>query len=137
MNGRMATIGLVLLAGCTAEAEHPALKDARLPPLILSHQLAYRGTSHGSYQLSPDGRKLAWFGPSFGRSVLHVRNNETGAVSRFRVGGEVQWTPDGRRLLYVADTTGAENSDVYMIEPDDPDAKPVDLTPGEGVRAGI
>jgi dipeptidyl aminopeptidase/acylaminoacyl peptidase len=37
----------------------------------------------------------------------------------------------------VADTTGTENPHVYMIEPDDPDAKPVDLTPGEGIRAGI
>ena len=58
-------------------------------------------------------------------------------MRRFRVGGGVQWTPDGRRLLYTADTSGAENPHVYMIEPDDPDAKPVDLTPWDGVRAGI
>jgi dipeptidyl aminopeptidase/acylaminoacyl peptidase len=137
MSGRTAVFGLALLAGCTLEAEHPALKDARLPPLIKSHQLAYRGTAEGGYQLSPDGRKLAWFGPSFGRSTLHVRDNESGVVHKYRVGGAVQWTPDGRRLLYVADTTGSENPHVYMIEPDQPDAKPVDLTPGEGIRAGI
>ena len=127
----------VLLAGCTLEAEHPALKDARFPPLIQARQIAYRGTAEGGYQLSPDGRKLAWFGPSFWRSALHVRDNESGVVRRYRVGGAVRWTADGRRLLYVADTTGAENFHVYMIEPDDPDAKPVDLTPGEGIKAGI
>jgi len=137
MNGRTAVLGLALLAGCTLEAEHPALKDARFPPLIQARHIAYRGTSEHGFQLSPDGRKLAWFGPSFGRSALHVRDNESGVVRKYRVGGSVQWTADGRRLLYVADATGAENPHVYMIEPDDPDAKPVDLTPWEGVRAGI
>jgi dipeptidyl aminopeptidase/acylaminoacyl peptidase len=69
--------------------------------------------------------------------MLHVRDNATGTVRRFRVGGGVQWTPDGKRLLYTADTSGAENPHVYMIEPDGPNGKPVDLTPWDGVRAGI
>jgi dipeptidyl aminopeptidase/acylaminoacyl peptidase len=126
-----------LLAGCTAEPEHAALKDARLPPLILAYQFAYRPTTTAGYQLSPDGRRLSWYGSHFGRNMLHVRDNATGTVRRFRVGGGVQWTPDGKRLLYTADTSGAENPHVYMIEPDGPNGKPVDLTPWDGVRAGI
>jgi dipeptidyl aminopeptidase/acylaminoacyl peptidase len=133
----VALAATLVAAGCTLEEELPALKGASFPPLIEARQLAYHGTSETGYQLSPDGRKLSWFGPSFGRSVLHVRDNESGVVHQYRVGGAVQWTADGKRLLYVTDTTGAENPHVYMIETDDPDARPVDLTPGQGVRAGI
>ena len=132
-----AALLIVLLAGCTAEPEHPALKDARFPALIQAHQLAYRPGGEGGYLFSPDGRRLAWYGPSFWRTALHVRDNETGTVRKFRVGGGVRWTPDGRRLIYTADTTGAENHHVYAIDLDDPDAKPVDLTPWDGVRASI
>jgi hypothetical protein len=83
----------VLLAGCTVEAEHPALKDAKLPPLIQAHQLAYRGNLGGRLPALARWTPARWFGPSFGRSMLHVRNNETGAVRKYRVGG----TFNGRR----------------------------------------
>jgi dipeptidyl aminopeptidase/acylaminoacyl peptidase len=126
-----------LLAGCTVEPEHPALRHAKLPPLIPAHRLAYHGNVNSGYLLSPDGRKLAWTGPSFGRSVLHVRDNATGVVRKYRVGGTVQWTPDGRWLLYVADTTGTESHHVYAVDTEAPASEPVDLTPWPGVKAGI
>ena len=74
---RAAALALIVpatLAGCTKEPEHASLKHAQLPPLIQAHRFAYQGDVRGSYQLSPDGRKLAWIGPSHGRSVLHVAN---------------------------------------------------------------
>src|SRR5712675_2315578 len=70
-----ALITLILaasLAGCDVPGEHPALKQAALPPLIQAHRFAYHGAAHGGYQLSPDGRKLAWIGPSFIRNALFV-----------------------------------------------------------------
>jgi acetyl esterase/lipase len=127
------------LAGCTAPAEHPALKDAPLPPLVQAHQFAYRPQEHSGYQLSPDGSKLAWVGPSYLRSALFIRNNASGAVRRYPVlTGGFQWTPDSRRLLSAnTDTSGAENSHIVMLDTDDPAATPVDLTPYPGVRATI
>ena len=129
---------LAALFGCTAPADHPALKDAPLSPLVPAHHFAYHPDVKG-YQLSPDGRKLAWIGPSYLRSALFVRNNDSGEVRRYRVmTGGLQWTPDGRWLLSTgSDTSGAENTHVYMLDTGDPAANPVDLTPYPGVRATI
>ena len=129
---------LALLVGCTASGDHPALKDAPLPPLIQAHRFAYHGNVLRGYQLSPDGRKLAWTGPFLMRSRLFVRDNHTGEVRRFRVEStSVQWTPDSRRLLYTSDTSGAENAHIYMLDLADPAAKAVDLTPYPGIRAAV
>jgi dipeptidyl aminopeptidase/acylaminoacyl peptidase len=130
---------LVLLAGCTAPAEHPALKDARLPPLTQAHRYAWRTEAQRGHQLSPDGRKLAWIGPHYFRSALFVRDNDSGEIRRYRVmSGSLQWTVDSRRLLSAAtDTSGAENTHVYMLDTADPAAVPVDLTPYPGVKAAI
>ena len=127
------------LAGCTAPADHPALKDARLPSLVQAHRFAYRPDTQRGHQLSPDGRKLAWIGPSYLRSALFVRHNDTGKVHRYAVlTGAFQWTPDGRRLLSTStDTSGAENTHIVMLDTDDPAATAVDLTPYPGVRATI
>ncbi|MGZ5169409.1 MAG: S9 family peptidase [Burkholderiales bacterium] len=127
-----------VLGGCTAPADHPALKDAALPPLIQAHRFVYRGTALNGYLLSPDGEKLAWIGPFLMRSSLFVRDNRTGEVRRYRTAaGGFQWTPDGRRLLYSSDPSGAENSHVYMIDLAQPQAEPVDLTPYAGIQARI
>ncbi len=80
------------LAACTAPADHPSLKNVPLPPLIQAHNFAYHREVQSGYQLSPDGRKLAWIGPSYLRSALFVRNNDSGEVRRYRVlTGVFQW----------------------------------------------
>jgi dipeptidyl aminopeptidase/acylaminoacyl peptidase len=131
--------GCAALAGCTAPADHPALKAAQLPPLIQAHRFAYRPDVQRGFQLSPDGRKLAWIGPHYLRSALFVRNNDSGKLHRYRaLPGSFQWTPDSRRLLTTApDTSGAENTHIYMLDTRDPDAVAVDLTPYPGVKARI
>src|SRR5205085_1031119 len=43
----------------------------------------------------------------------------------------------GRRLLYANDTSGSENTHVYMIDLEAPASGEVDLTPFPGVRAQI
>jgi dipeptidyl aminopeptidase/acylaminoacyl peptidase len=126
-----------LVAACTAPADHPALKDASLPPLIAAHRFAYQGDVLRGYQLSPDGSKLAWIGPHYMLSRLFVRDNRTGEVRRYRVASyRLQWTPDARRILYTTDTSGAENTHVYMIDLEGA-GEEVDLTPYPGIRASI
>jgi dipeptidyl aminopeptidase/acylaminoacyl peptidase len=136
---RLCLVGwLVLLAGCTARATHPSLVDADLPPLLQAHRFAYTGQVVRAYHLSPDGRKLAWIGPHLMRSRLFVRDNESGEIRRFRIGSSgFQWTPDGKRVLYLADTSGAENFHVYMIDVESGSGEAVDLTPYPGVKAYI
>lgn len=129
---------LAVLSGCTVPPDHPALKDATLPPLIQAHRFAYHGSVHGSYQLSPDGNKLAWIGPWLMRSALFIRDIRSGEVQRHRArSGDFRWTADSRRLLYASDSSGAENAHVYMIDVAEAAAEAVDLTPYPGVRAGI
>ena len=127
-----------LLAGCTVPAEHAALKAGKLPALVQAHRFAYQGDLPGGYQLSPDGRKLAWTGPFLMRSSLHVRDNQTGTVHRYRGRArDFQWSADSTRLLYASDRTGGENTHVYVINVADGSSDPVDLTPYPGVKASI
>jgi dipeptidyl aminopeptidase/acylaminoacyl peptidase len=127
-----------VVAACSAPAEHPALRDAELAPLIPTHRFAYQGDVVRGYQLSPDGRRLAWIGPFLMRSRLYVRDNESSDTRRYRIGSYgYRWTPDGRRILYMTDTSGAENTRVYMIELEGREGDVVDLTPYAGVKARI
>jgi len=129
---------LPCFAACTASADHPALEDSRLPALIQAHRFAYHGDVQRGYQLSPDGSKLAWIGPFFKRSRLFVRDNRTGEVNRYVIGSYgFQWSPDSRRVLYTSDTSGAENTHVYMIDLETDSTDAVDLTPHPGVKAQI
>ena len=126
------------LSACTAPADHPALEDAKLPPFMQAHRFAYHGEVVRGFQLSPDGSKIAWIGPYLKRSRLYVRDNDSGEVRRYRTGSfAFHWTPDSRRVLYTADTSGAENMHVYMIDVEAPAAEAVDLTPYPGVKANI
>jgi dipeptidyl aminopeptidase/acylaminoacyl peptidase len=122
---------------CSAPAEHPALREAALAPLIAAHRFAYQGEVVRGYQLSPDGRRLAWIGPFLRQSRLYVRDTATGETSRHRIGSYgFHWSPDARRILYMSDPSGAENTRVYMIDVEERmDA--VDLTPYPGVTARI
>src|SRR5689334_13524513 len=114
----VAALALVaVLCACTVPADHPALDKADLPQLIPAHRFAYQGNVLRSYQLSPDGSKLAWIGPFYMRSRLFVRDNASGEVRRYLIRSYgFSWTPDGRRVLYTSDTSGAENTHIYMID---------------------
>lgn len=126
------------LAGCTVPEEHPSLLESALPPMIPAHRFAYQGDLPGAYQLSPDGQKLAWIGPYLLRSALFVRNNESGEVRKYRgVAANFQWTSDSQRLLYASDSSGGEDTHVYMIDLRIKAAEVIDLTPFLGVKASV
>ncbi|MCC7485834.1 MAG: S9 family peptidase [Burkholderiales bacterium] len=139
--GRAIGLGAVMLtalvAACTVEPGHPALQSATLPEPVPAHRFAFQRAGDAGYKLSPDGRKLAWFGTHLWRTVLNVRDDGTGETRRYRVGAAPQWTPGSRFLFYFADGTGAENYHLYVIDTADPRGEPVDLTPWPGVRVGL
>src|SRR5262245_43919329 len=98
----------VLLAGCTAPADHAALRDAGLPAPIPAHRFASPWGVDSDYLLSPDGRKLSWIGRLWGRSAVFVRDNTNGELRSYRAPGGIRhWTPNGRFLLVQThDTSG-------------------------------
>ena len=74
---------------------------------------------------SPDGRWLAYASDESGRDEVYVRSYP-GTEGKWQVsvagGSEPRWSPDGRELLYTSE-------DLSLMA--------VDVTPGEGFRAGV
>jgi dipeptidyl aminopeptidase/acylaminoacyl peptidase len=93
------------------------------------------------YQISPDGRRLAWLAPVDG--VLNVwvgpadEPEEGRPVTQDRRRGVMtySWTFDGRHLVYVQDSDGDENHHVYAVDLEAGGVR--DLTPIPGVAAQV
>ncbi|MCC7082068.1 MAG: S9 family peptidase [Burkholderiales bacterium] len=131
-----ALVGL-LVCGCERAPVHPGLRTADLPALIPAYEFVFHRDGLGEFSFSPDGSRLRWTGPSWWGRRLHVRNDD-GSIHRYRVGGStMHWSADGRRLLILADQSGAENHHLYRLDLDDPDAEARDLTPYPGVRVWL
>ena len=126
------------LSGCERSAPHPALREARLPPLIPTYEFVFNRQAMDGFSFSPDGTRLAWSGPSGWRHALHVRSEATGATHVYHVGGSgMHWSADSRRLLILDDKSGAENHHLLRLDVDDARAVPIDLTPYPGVRVWL
>ena len=129
---------IAALSGCERPAQHPALREARLPPLIPTYEFVFNRHAIGGFHFSPDGTRLAWLGPSGWRRALHVRAEATGKTHVYRVGGSsMHWSADGRRLLILDDKSGAENHHLFRLDVEDAHAVPIDLTPHAGVRTWL
>ena len=61
------TVGLALVVaalagGCAVAPSHPALKDVQLTDMVPVRDFVASRQSTGGYRVSPDGRRMAWFG---------------------------------------------------------------------------
>jgi len=127
----IALVGVVLLAGCG----RPAADDLLPLDRLLARPRLW------SPLLSPDGRLLSYVAIhndapnlfvapvedlSAGRPVTAARGQ---GVTTSNVAGHViyRWTPDGRRLLYLQDETGAERWHLMSVDVDSGEVR--DLTP--------
>jgi dipeptidyl aminopeptidase/acylaminoacyl peptidase len=97
-----------------------------------------------SAEISPDGRRLAFLAPEKGRLNVFVCDvgedfSKATAITHDRQRGifHFSWTRDGSHVLYEQDQGGNENYHLYRVDPTKPDEPAKDLTPEEGVRAGI
>ena len=91
--------------------------------------------------LSPDGERISFLAPHKGVLNLWVQDLSDDAQPRRltnrtdRPQDPAFWTPDGRYLLTSRDANGDENTVLIRLDPVTAEAE--ELTPGEGVLAGI
>ncbi len=127
------------LGGCATAPRHPALQQAEtLPPLLPIHEFVANTKSNGGYTISPDGKKVAWFGVhGFGPALL-VKTLGQDQVTAFKgIPIGLRWAQDSRRLFYLKDQGGNEDFHVMMVDSEQPQAAPIDLTPYPGIQASV
>jgi dipeptidyl aminopeptidase/acylaminoacyl peptidase len=112
---------------------------APVPPLIPLRDL-FGDPERALARLSPDGRRLSWLAPRDGVLNVWVRDREGGEArpvtdDRDRGVRSYLWSRDSRRILYSQDRGGDENHHLMAVEVDG--GRTRDLTPFEGVRAGL
>ncbi len=120
----------LLLTACGQLPPHPGLAGPDLPPLVPVRSYAANLDGSGAYQLSPDGRRLAWLARSgFGPGVF-VKDLDSG-VQRVVLKGSAQpaWADDSTTLLLQGSLGGEEESRVLALDTRRPDAPLQDLTP--------
>ncbi|MCB0581944.1 MAG: S9 family peptidase [Phaeodactylibacter sp.] len=96
----------------------------------------FRTPEKVAFQLSPGGGYLAYLGPYKRRQNIFVQ--KVGEESAVRITHETErdiggffWSSD-KRLVYVKDSGGDENFQLFAVDRDGTDAR--DLTPFEGVK---
>jgi dipeptidyl aminopeptidase/acylaminoacyl peptidase len=125
-----------ILAGCTIAPTHPSLNSAELPELLPLRKFVAGLDEQGGYALSPDGMKLRWFALSGEDMATFVREVDGGATRVFRIGRHFPiWAGDSRHLLYEDDPLGDGNTQIMLLDTQQPDAAPRSLTPWAGSKA--
>ena len=131
-----ATWLLLLVAGVASAQTHPTLKDAKLPALLPLALVAGDDTdTRSNFQVSPDGKWLAWSQRRGGRAQIHVRPIGGGdaAVVRTPIGlSNFRWMPDSRHLRYGLDNGGNENTQIWVVDAQNPNVSPRNITPWAG-----
>jgi dipeptidyl aminopeptidase/acylaminoacyl peptidase len=128
----LTAVVLLLAAGTPAGAE--------LPPLI-PRKVLFGNPVKASPQISPDGKYLSYLAPD-DKDVLQVWVQTVGKDDARKVTADKKrgirthfWTYAPDTLLYMQDHEGDENFHIYAVNVQD--GKVRDLTPFEGVRAGV
>lgn len=106
-----------------------------LPPLIDVGTL-FADPEFSAAVISPDGTRIAYLAPKYGRTNVWVRGVEEEHADAVCVTHNARrgiksfwWTDDPRWLLYRQDTDGNEDWHLFRVDLDAPEAPPVDLTP--------
>lgn len=131
---------IATLAGCASSAVHPSL-EAGLPGLIPVRDFVANRGSNFNYQISPDGKKLAWIAVKGVSLHIFVKNLDDGSVKTLpasRLYGGFVWAQDSRRLICNSvSESGTENSLVVTIDTEqtDGDQKLEFVSPYGGVKS--
>ena len=95
-------------------------------------------------KVSPDRKWMSWLAPREGRMNVWVRPFDASDADAVPVTNDRDrgvlgyfWTRDSSAILYSKDGGGDEIHHLLAVDPASPDAEPRDLTPYEGVKAGV
>ncbi|AMM25591.1 S9 family peptidase [Variovorax sp. PAMC 28711] len=134
-----AALGLaLLLAGCASSPTHPSLASGALPELVPVRSFVASREATGAYRVSPDGRKLAWGGTSGLTGAIRVKTIGQSEERAFPMRARrFVWSGDSRFIVAMADPSGNEDTQVYVVPADRPDASFVNRTPFAGTKVGL
>jgi dipeptidyl aminopeptidase/acylaminoacyl peptidase len=116
----------------------PALAE---PPPLIGRDILFGNPERSQPKLSPDAKRLAWLAPDKNDVrqvwVKTIGKDDAKMVTADKKRGirSYNWAWDDRTLLYLQDTDGDENFHVYGVDLENDNVR--DLTPWQGVRAGI
>jgi dipeptidyl aminopeptidase/acylaminoacyl peptidase len=133
---------IAALTGCATTVIHPSLKTAAgLPELIPVHDFVANRGSNFNYQISPDGKKLAWIavkGVSLHIYIKNLDNNTLRTIPAGMLYGGFVWAQDNRHLICNSlDESGTENSLVFTIDTEQTDEHKIFklISPYGGVKS--
>ena len=121
---------LLIIAAMAATAVACAPKAAPELPM----ETFFRNSEKSGYQISPDGRYFSYMAPWESRRNIFVQ--QVGSDEAVRITSETErdlagyfWANDGR-ILYLKDTGGDENFQLYGVDIDGTDPKAYTALPG-------
>lgn len=135
---------IVALTGCASSAVHPSLKAADgLPELIPVHDFVANRGSNFNYQISPDGKKLAWMAVKGVSLHIFVKNFQDNTLHTIPAGmfqgvPDFVWAQDNRHLISASlSESGTENSLVVTIDTEQADENKIYtiISPFGGVKS--
>ncbi len=134
----LALLALMTLMGCGDSPKHPSLIGQVLPESISLREMLAGGGNDSNYQLSPDGKTLAWLTVEHNKTKIAIRSVGEEKVAHIDASvSALVWANDRRSMLYLADTNGDENFHIWLVDTQTPHGRHRDLTPYQGARASI
>ena len=141
---RLAVLAAGLLANtcpsAAIEATHPTLKASSLPAMVPLRDFFISGSDSWYYQISPNGKKLAWFQRARRGVRLTIKSIDDGRITTIRLrrpGRNLRWARDNRHMIFFRDRAGDENTRLFVIDTEAPQATPRLLTPARDGKAWL
>jgi dipeptidyl aminopeptidase/acylaminoacyl peptidase len=126
-----------LLVPALARVAHAGL------PGLVPRDILFGPAERTRARLAPDGKRVAWIAPDE-RHVPQVWVQTIGKADEKPVTHDQRrgirqylWADDARTILYMQDSDGDENYHVYAVGVEKGPETVRDLTPWQGVRAGL
>ncbi|MEW4561045.1 S9 family peptidase [Bremerella sp. JC770] len=149
MNNTLVVPFAILLLACSMQSNFVSSSARAAEAPLLDRELFFGNPQIAGGQLSPDGKFISFMKPYQGIMNVWVKEfaepfeNARPLTDSKRPLYGYTWTEDGKYILFVKDSGGDENMNLFAV---DPNAKPEEgqetppsrnLTPMEGVTARI
>jgi dipeptidyl aminopeptidase/acylaminoacyl peptidase len=95
-----------LLLGTFAAAQNKFQLDEVYDSLAATQGIA-------DVEIAPDGGRVAWVQPGAGIFVAELKG---GAPRHIAAGGDIDWSPDGRRIAFLSDPDHSGQINLYVVD---------------------